>query len=79
MRNVAITILAVVSIIVVCQSPASARMTCSINVDMKYIKPPISRIKDETGALHPPSPMPQLHTETMLAGQDIYNQSGFVE
>ncbi|MCR8555278.1 alginate lyase family protein [Klebsiella quasipneumoniae] len=42
---------------------------------MKYIKPPISRIKDETGALHPPSPMPQLHTETMLAGQDIYNQS----
>lgn len=75
MRNVATTLLAVASILAVCQSSVSARMTCSINVDMKYVKPPISRIKDDTGNLRPPSPMQQVHTESMLAGQDIYIQS----
>ncbi|MEQ0054635.1 alginate lyase family protein [Klebsiella sp. JN_Kp127] len=42
---------------------------------MKYVKPPMSRIKDDTGNLRPPSPMQQVHTESMLAGQDIYIQS----
>ncbi len=75
MRKIATTLLAIASILAVCQSSVSARMTCAINVDMKYVKPPMSRIKDDTGNLRPPSPMQQVHTESMLAGQDIYIQS----
>lgn len=75
MRNSFISVMAVLSLGTICQTSIAAQGRCSIAYDMKYVHPQTDRIKDSSGNFLFPSPVQQVHTESMLQGEDIYNQS----
>ncbi|HCE8954110.1 TPA: alginate lyase family protein [Raoultella ornithinolytica] len=75
MRNSLIALMTTLSLGLIYQTSAAARMTCLATFDMKFVHPEITRIKDNSGNLIPPSPLKQVHTESMLQGEGIYEQS----